>query len=81
MSAGWYDPGRPTGGGNPPAFRTVSRSRMADWLAQRGRSTAGAHTPRMLKRFPWPVCSRCGLIYLKNERTLTAIGKACVVEE
>lgn len=29
----------------------------------------------------WPVCSRCGLVALKNDRTRKAMKAACVVYE
>ena len=45
------------------------------------RKPAGAvklvpHTPKpLLKRMPWPVCSGCGLVYLKNDVTERAIRR------
>ena len=39
-----------------------------------------AHTPRkILRRIPWLVCSRCGLVYLNNEATRRAIRAGCWV--
>ena len=31
------------------------------------------HTPRKMRSLPWLVCSACGLVYLRNERTKKAI--------
>lgn len=31
------------------------------------------HSPKALKRFPWLVCSGCGLVYLRNEATRKAL--------
>ena len=31
------------------------------------------HTPKLFKRLPWPVCSGCGLVYLKNDETKRAV--------
>lgn len=51
-----------------------------EFLARRGRIERGHHSPGTLKRVAWPVCTRCGLVYLKNEATRRAIKAACVVE-
>lgn len=51
------------------------------FLAERGTRNVGAHNPKQRKRLPWPVCSRCGLLYLRNEATRRAVRAACVVEE
>ena len=31
------------------------------------------HTPEKPKRLPWPICTGCGLVYLKNDATRRAI--------
>lgn len=36
-----------------------------------------AHSPINIKRFPWRVCSACGLIFLKNAVTAKAAAKEC----
>lgn len=36
------------------------------------------HSTKTMKRFPWPVCQYCGLVYLKNEATKKAIRAGCV---
>lgn len=35
------------------------------------------HSPVKYKNVPFPVCRKCGLIYLKNDRTRKAIRKPC----
>lgn len=35
------------------------------------------HSPVVLKRIPYAVCRKCGLIYLKNDATRKAINKPC----
>ncbi len=51
-----------------------------EFLARKGRVDRGHHSPKAIKRIPWPVCSRCGLLYLKNEATRKAINAACSIE-
>jgi hypothetical protein len=51
------------------------------FMEARGVRSVGVHSPKHIKRIPWPVCSRCGLLYLKNEATAREVRKACVVEE
>lgn len=46
-----------------------------------GRRSVGAHSPKPMKRLPWPRCSRCGLLYLRNEATARAIREPCVTIE
>lgn len=43
-----------------------------------------AHAPRMIGaakrssvRFAWPVCARCGLVFLRNDATAKAIKAGC----
>lgn len=43
-----------------------------------------AHAPKMIGaakrssvRFGWPVCSRCGLVFLRNAETARAIKAGC----
>lgn len=36
-----------------------------------------SHTPVKFKNIIKPVCRKCGLIYLNNERTTKAIRKPC----
>lgn len=36
-----------------------------------------SHSPVKLRRVPYQICRKCGLIYLKNERTAKAIRKPC----
>ena len=56
-------------------------SDVRGFLATKGNRSVGTHSPKTLKRIPWPVCSRCGLLYLKNERTRKAVREPCIVEE
>jgi hypothetical protein len=38
------------------------------------------HKPKTLgskSRIPWPVCARCGLMYLRNDATKRAIRQGC----
>lgn len=51
------------------------------FLAQRGSRNVGVHQWKPLKRMPWPRCSRCGLLRLKNEATRRAANAPCVTEE
>lgn len=51
--------------------------RMFDEKKPEGAVCRRPHNPRSMKRFPWPVCRFCGLVYLKNERTKKAIRKGC----
>lgn len=46
-----------------------------------GRKVSGVHSPKIRRGIPWPCCSRCGLLYLKNEATRRAIKQACVTIE
>jgi hypothetical protein len=39
------------------------------------------HHPTTWKGFPWAVCRRCGLVYLRNPFTAWAIQKGCGNEE
>lgn len=58
--------------------------RVADvrgFLASQGNRNVGTHSPKTHKRIAWPICSRCGLLYLKNAVTAQAIKSPCVVEE
>lgn len=62
-----------------PKWNRVSDVRA--FLSQRGRRVVGTHSPKKIKCIPWPVCSRCGLVYLKNDVTARAIRAKCVTEE
>ena len=35
------------------------------------------HSPKKRKNISWPVCSKCGLIYLRNDFTDWAIKMGC----
>jgi hypothetical protein len=35
------------------------------------------HSPDKLGRLPWPVCKKCGLVYLKNEATKQRVKRGC----
>jgi hypothetical protein len=50
------------------------------FLAQVGKRSSAPHnaSKRVLH---WAMCSRCGLVWLKNEATRKALAKPCVVEE
>lgn len=37
------------------------------------------HTPTKVKFMHWPMCSKCGLVYLKNDTTASAIKKGHAV--
>lgn len=64
----------------PRTYR--GRDDVRSFLAQQGgQKSRGVHSPKLVKRLAWPVCSRCGLIYLKNDATAAEARKACVVEE
>ena len=39
----------------------------------------GQHSPKNLKRFPWPVCSHCGLVYLKNDASRKRVKRGCII--
>jgi hypothetical protein len=60
-------------------------TRVADvrgFMAQRGQRNVGAHNfTGRVSRCPWPYCTRCGLLLLRNEVTARAAKAACVVEE
>lgn len=47
------------------------------------RKHTGVHSWYHVKgfRFPWPICSRCGLIWLKNEISRRAAKGPCVWTE
>lgn len=51
------------------------------FLAEKGIRRIGVHSPQPLRCIPWPVCSRCGLVYLKNEATRKAIKEGCIIYE
>lgn len=51
------------------------------FLATKGNRTTGPHQPQHRKRLPWPVCARCGLLYLKNDVTRKAASQMCVTED
>ncbi len=51
------------------------------FLEARGRIVRGEHRPKTIRGISWPVCSRCGLLYLRNEVTRRAINQECVTEE
>ena len=36
-----------------------------------------SHAPRLLKGISWPVCRKCGLVYLKNPLTAWCIKMGC----
>lgn len=37
-----------------------------------------AHSPvKVLRKFPWPVCRWCGLVFLRNKLTEKAIKDGC----
>ena len=39
------------------------------------------HAPvKLYKGLPWPVCKRCGLVYLKNSFTRWCVAKGCLAE-
>lgn len=72
----------PSGGGNgPTSWRQLSRADVKKFLESKGRMSVGVHSPKHIKRIPWPYCTRCGLLYLKNDVTQRAIAKPCVIEE
>lgn len=48
------------------------------FLASTGRKSVGQHAFKgVIKRMPWPYCTRCGLIALKNEATRRAMKQPC----
>jgi ribosomal protein S27AE len=49
----------------------------------KARKRKGVHNWYTIKgfRFPWPVCSNCGLVFLKNDRTRKAAKAACEWDE
>lgn len=64
--------------GEPKWYRVDN---VGEFLRSRGRISVGVHSAKHLRGIPWPYCSRCGLLYLKNDVTRAALKKACVVEE
>lgn len=43
-----------------------------------GRKVRGAHQMKgTLKRMPWPYCTRCGLMALRNDATRKALKEPC----
>lgn len=60
--------------------KTIVWQRVTDVKAflAGGYRDVGVHSPKAIKRLPWPRCSRCGLLYLKNAATARAIKQACV---
>jgi hypothetical protein len=55
-----------------PEQREVYRK----WLLRPQKRTP--HTSVKRKRLAWALCSSCGLLYLKNPATATAIRAGCV---
>jgi hypothetical protein len=48
------------------------------FLAERGRKVRGPHSFKgVIKRMPWPYCTRCGLIALRNDATNRAMREQC----
>jgi len=39
------------------------------------------HRPIRVKQFPWPICSTCGLLYLRNDVTRKSIKRGCEVDD
>jgi hypothetical protein len=40
------------------------------------------HTPKkMLKHYPWAVCTGCGLVFLNNPITRWCVSKGCLYDE
>lgn len=35
------------------------------------------HNTKAMKGLPWPCCKRCGLLFLKNDRTRLAVSLGC----
>ncbi|HEY0712278.1 MAG TPA: hypothetical protein VGF45_06375 [Polyangia bacterium] len=59
-------------------------NRVADvraFLASQGRRSVGVHQMKNVKRMPWPLCTRCGLLALRNDASRKALREQCVVEE
>lgn len=51
------------------------------FLASKGQRSVGVHQMRHAKRISWPLCSRCGLLALRNDATRKALREPCVIEE
>lgn len=48
------------------------------FIAERGRKVKGPHAMSgLLTRMPWPYCTRCGLVALRNEPTRKALKEPC----
>lgn len=62
-----------------PRWERVTNIRA--FMDSRGQRSVGVHQMRSVKRLPWPYCSRCGLLALRNDATRKAMREACVVEE
>lgn len=60
-------------------YRTKDEVRA--FLALKGKERRGPHSPKMRRGIPWPVCSHCGLVWLKNDLTRAAIKAVCVTIE
>jgi hypothetical protein len=42
-----------------------------------GATKLSPHKSVTYKRFPWPVCAKCGLVYLKNDATRKRLREGC----
>jgi hypothetical protein len=62
-------------------WTTIPAHDVRAFLSRQGNKSVGVHALKPLRPLHWPVCSRCGLIALKNERTRKALKAACVVWE
>lgn len=48
----------------------------------KARISRGAHVMTgKIKRIPWPYCTRCGLLALRNDATRAALRRECVIVE
>ena len=58
------------------------RGRAQPLSAVRGHQPQSYGTKRKsTASIPWPICTRCGLVYLRNEATAKAVKKGCPRDE
>lgn len=46
-------------------------------MTEREHYSYQSHSPQPMKGLPWPVCARCGLVFLRNKLTAWCIKLGC----
>ena len=59
----------------------MTTKEVREFLNRRGVRKVGVHSWKPIKRMPWPFCSSCGLLRLKNDVTRIAANGPCITEE